>query len=130
VDFTVSVRDEYGSLAGAALSFLTFSLVPGYLSEQRVVDVNLAWRDAEGEKTEHLHYESRIHLVIWFPLVLAPDFIFPGPDFAQVRSRKMENGGFKEMFERLGDDIKSRLGRSGAEYPVSGKGGVACPADD
>ena len=126
-DFTVTLRDDMGPMWSFVVSLVTLSVVPGYAAERHTLDVNLPWRDAvQAEKTEHLQYQSRTHLFIWLPLIVAPDFILVVSDGWE--SPNLEDGGFKQMIERLGDDLRARLGRDGAEVPELGRRSVACPA--
>jgi hypothetical protein len=127
VDFTVTLRDDWGPMWSLGVSFVTFAVVPGYVVERKTLDVDLVWRDpAEVEETEHLQYQSRTHRFIWLPLVLSPDFIFDVTHGWQ--SPKDENAGFTQMVERLGDDIRARRGRDSAEAPMPEKRRrVACP---
>jgi hypothetical protein len=123
VDLTITLSNhDEGPTWSAVLSVLTVAVVPGYLVERKILDVDLAWRDrADGEKTEQLRYEARTHLFFWLPLILSPDFLWPGG----WESAKSRNGGFKQMVERLADDIRVR--RGGAEAPIPVIGGLACP---
>jgi hypothetical protein len=126
VDFTVTVREHFAPGWSAVVSAMTFSIVPGYFAEQKTLDVELAWRDAgQRDEMEHLHYESRTNAVIWLPLIVSMDFFMStGGGWA---SSKVEDGGLKPMIERLGDDIRVRLGRDGAARS-DGDGAVCPPA--
>jgi hypothetical protein len=124
VDFTVTVSDQLGWMGSAVISITTLAVVPGYFVERKTLDVDLAWRDeAEVAKTEHLQYQARAHRFIWLPLVLSPDFVWPGG----WESRRSSDGGFKPMVERLADDIRVRRGRDDAETPIRPSRYVACP---
>lgn len=126
VDFTATVRDDSGPMWSMVVSLLTFSVVPGYYVQRKTLDVDLAWRDAaQAGKTERLHYQSSAHAFSWLPLIVAMDFIWAVAD--GWVSPRVEDAGFKQMVERLGDDIRARLGGDTAAAPVRGTGGVACP---
>ncbi len=126
-DFTVMLRDDLGPMWSFVVSLVTLSVVPGYATERQTLDVDLAWLDAaQVEKTDHLQYQSRTHLIIWLPLMVSMDFILVVSDGWE--SPKLEDGGFRQMVERLGDDLRARLGRDGAEVPELGRRAVACPA--
>jgi hypothetical protein len=126
-DLTITLRDDLGPMWSAAISLMTFSLVPGYAVQRKTLNVYLAWRDAaEGEKIEHLQYQSQMHLLIWLPLIVSPDLLLAVSDGWE--SSKIEDGGFNQMVERLGDDIRARLGGDGTEGPTPRKRGVSCPA--
>jgi hypothetical protein len=130
VDFTVVYwKGDPRPTWSAVVSIVTFSVVPGYFVELKTLDVDLAWRDAAHvEQTEHLQYQARTYVVFWLPLIVAADILWAGGD--PWMSRKMEDGGFKQMVARLGDDIRVHLGRAGVEPPVRvrGSGGVVCPS--
>jgi hypothetical protein len=124
VDFTVTTSDHLGWMGSAVIAITTLSVVPGYFVERKTLDVDLAWRDeGEVERTEHLQYQARTHRFIWLPLVLSPDFVWPNG----WESRRSSDGGFKQMVERLADDIRVRRGRDDSETPIRPGGEVACP---
>jgi hypothetical protein len=127
VDFTLTRRGiEYDGIWSLVVSGLTLSLVPGYYVEWRTVDVNLAWPDAARvRKNEHLQYRSRMTVFVWLPLVVYPD-IFAGINGGWVSSKE-KDAGFERMVERLGDDIRTRLGRDRETTPPSEGVGVVCP---
>jgi hypothetical protein len=123
VDFVITRGGglEYGWSAIA--SAFTGTLVPGYAVQRTTLDVDLTWRDAEHvEQFEHLRYEARMSFVIWLPAILAPDVVFILAD--GWASPKVEDGGFRQMVERLGDDIRVRM----ASTPSSGNppSGTSC----
>jgi hypothetical protein len=123
VDFTVTYSEELGNMGSLVISLVTFSIVPGYAAERRTLEVDLAWRDAaQVEKTELLRYQARTNLLIWLPLIVVPDFWMSLGDGWQ--SRKLEDGGFKQLVGRLGDDLRMRLGGSDVGPPLVG---VVCP---
>jgi hypothetical protein len=127
VDVTVTVREDQGPGWSALVSLLTLSVVPGYFVERTTLDVDLAWPDAgQVGRIEHLRYQSRVHRFIWLPLIVGMDF-FLAPS-GVFQSSKVEDGGFEQMVERLGDDIRARLAHGTAAAPVSGAGGVLCPS--
>jgi hypothetical protein len=126
-DFTVTLRDDLGPMWSFVVSLVTLSIVPGYATQRQTLEVDVAWLDAaQAEKTEHLRYQSRTHLFIWFPLVVSQDFILAVSDGWE--SPKLEDGGFRQMVERLGDDLRARMGRGGAEASRLGMPAMACPA--
>jgi hypothetical protein len=127
VDFTVVYwKDDLSPTWSAVVSIMSLSVVPGYFVELKKLDVNLAWRDAaQAEQTEHLQYQSRMYVFIWLPLIVTADLLWVGGDGWE--SRKMEDGGFRQMVARLGDDIRARLGNEGVEPPVRRGEGVVCP---
>ena len=63
-------------------------------------------------------------MFIWLPLIISMDFLWAVTD--GWTSRKVDDGGFRQMVKRLGDDLRARLGREGAESPLPGGGGVSC----
>lgn len=114
VDFTVSVGRglDLGWSAYAAL--FTFSAVPGYFTQRTVLEADIAWNDAARTETpEHLQYEARATVLIWLPLVVAPDFWFVLAD--GWTSPKLDDAGFKQLVGRLGDDLRVRLGGGASE---------------
>ena len=125
VDFTV-VFGKTGPEPGwsAVVSLLTFSVVPGFLVQLETLDVTVAWRDAQHVESEHLSYQARTYGVIWLPLIVSMDFWWAVTD--GWTSAKVDDGGFRPMVKRLGDDIRARLGREGVESPVSSGGGISC----
>jgi len=124
VDFTVTLSESGGFSGSAVVSLLTVGLVPGYYVEEKTLNVDLAWRDAARmERSEHLQYQARTYRFFWLPLILAPDVLLP-PGWESPKSR---NGGFKQMVERLADDIRVRRGGDGGEVPISEVGAVAFP---
>lgn len=119
VDFTVTLRSDLGQMGSAMVSLFTFSVVPGYFVETKTLNVDIAGRDAApGGPTEHLQYQARTTRLIWLPLFVAPDFIMTLTDGFQAP--EVDDGGFRQMVGRLGDDIRARQGRAG--------GTVRCPA--
>lgn len=119
VDFTISLRKESGPMGSFMLSLLTLSVVPGYEVERTTLDVNLAGRNAE-----HLQYQARTTLLIWLPLILSPDIFMTLSDGWQ--SPTINDGGFRQMVGRLGDDLRLRLGHDGSEPPAPQTPGVKC----
>jgi hypothetical protein len=127
VSFTLKSGTTYEWEWSLFLSFLTFSLVPGYGVQLTTVDVNLSWLAADQvEKIEHLQYRSRMHVFWWLPLVVYPDFFFGIS--GGWESSKVTNAGYEQILERLGDDMRTRLGResAGAGADENPKVGVAC----
>jgi hypothetical protein len=126
VDFTVVFgHAESGPDWIEIVSILTFSIVPGLSARLKTLNVTVAWRDAaHGERREHLRYQARTYLVTWLPLIVAADVMWIMGDGWE--SARAEDGGFRQMVKRLGDDIRARLGRPGVESPVPGGGGVSC----
>lgn len=127
VEFTLTRRGvEYDGIWSVVVSGLTLSLVPGYYVERRTVDVDLAWPDAaQVRKNEHLQYQSRMTVFVWLPLVVYPDII--GSINGGWESSKEKDAGFEGMVERLGDDIRTRVGRDRETPPLSEGVGVVCP---
>jgi hypothetical protein len=126
VDFTVTVDGDFDFGWSATLSFLTWSVVPGYFVARRTLEVDLAWRDAaQVEKTEHLRYQARTIVFIWLPLIVVPDFELVG-DYGWS-SPRFDDGGFKQIVARLGDDIRARLGGDAADPAQDPMVGVICP---
>jgi hypothetical protein len=125
VDFTVVLGEtDPGPGWSAIVSMLTFSVVPGYLVQLKTLDATVAWRDAQHVETEHLSYQARTYVVIWLPLIVSMDFLWAMAD--GWTSSKVDDGGFRQMVKRLGDDLRARLGRDGVESPARGGGGVSC----
>jgi hypothetical protein len=127
VDLTITSRGvDTDHLWSALLSLFTFSVVPGYYAERRTLDVDLAWFDAaQGARSEHLQYQSHMGVFVWLPLIAYHD-VFAGIN-GGWESPKAKDAGFEAMVERLGDDVRARLGREG-ETPPPGKGVlVGCP---
>jgi hypothetical protein len=127
IDLTVTLGgDDFDPSWSAIVSGLTFSLVPGYFVQRKSLDVELAWHDAaQGDKIEHLHYEARTKVFIWLPLMLSMDFLLTID--GGWESEKAEDGGVTQMIERLGDDIRARLGRDGAGPVRNEAAGPGCP---
>jgi hypothetical protein len=108
VDFTVTLSDGIGNMGSFFLSFLTFSVVPGYAAERTTLGVELASHDpTPAGRPEHLRYQARTNYFIWLPLIVVPEFWFTVGDAWQ--SRKLDDNGFKQMVGRLGDDLRVRL---------------------
>jgi hypothetical protein len=125
VDFTVSLHSDFGPDGSAVLSFLTLSVVPGYLVQRKTLNVDIAARDAaQGGEARHLQYQARTTLLIWLPLIVAPDVFMSLSGGWQTP--KIDDGGFREMVARLGDDLRLRLGRFGADLPPPQPPGVKC----
>jgi hypothetical protein len=127
VSFTLKSGKTYEWGWSLFLSFFTLSLVPGYGVDVTTVDVDLSWLDADQvEKIEHLQYRSRMHFFWWLPLVVYPN-IFMSIN-GGWESSKVKDGGYEQILERLGDDIRTRLGResAGPGADESPKVGVAC----
>ena len=119
VDFTVSLRDDLGSMGSAVVSFLTLSLVPGYVVQRKTLNVDIAGAP------EHLQYQARTTLIIWLPLIVSPDIIMSMSDGLQTA--KIDDGGFRQMVGRLGDDLRARLGHDGGTgLPVPQTPAVKC----
>jgi hypothetical protein len=117
-DFTVSLREDLGPMGSAVLSFLTLSVVPGYVEERKTLNVDIAGAP------EHLQYQARTTLLIWLPLIVAPDILMSLSGGWQTS--KIDDGGFRQMAERLGDDLRAELGRDGTELPAPQTPGVKC----
>ena len=120
VDFTVTLRSDLGQM-GSAMDFRS-SPSRWYqdISWKRET-LNSGHRRARrgaGEPTEHLQYQARTTLLIWLPLIVAPDFIMSLSGGFETPT--IDDGGFKQMVGRLGDDIRARQGRAGRT--------VRCPA--
>jgi hypothetical protein len=127
VDFTVTLGGgfEFGWTANVAL--VTGAILPGYAVQRTALDVDLAWRDAEQvrpRQAEHLRYEARTTLVIWLPLIVVPDFILVMAD--GWTSPKFDDGGFRQMVARLGDDLRARMGAGAATATEDPRLAVAC----
>jgi hypothetical protein len=128
VDVTVTLRDDGPgwTVPSLILSAVTFSAIPGYVEERKTLSADFASPEAARvESPEHLELQSRTHYFIWLPLVISPDAFFAGPD--GWISPEAEDGGFRRMVERLGDDLRARFGGDRAEAPMSRRGKVACP---
>ena len=82
-------------MGSAVLSFLTLSVVPGYVVERKTLNVDIVGRRGA---TLHLQYQARTTLLIWLPLIVAPDIIlslsggFESPKIATAASRKWWDG--------------------------------------
>lgn len=126
VDLTITLRETSAPMWSVVLSMLTYSVVPGYGVERKTLDVDLAWdHGARTEKIEHLQYQARTNLFIWLPLIVAPDVIFAVTD-GRV-APKVDDGGLTPMIERLGDDIRVRVGNEVADVEATGRPSVHCP---
>jgi hypothetical protein len=129
VDFTITRHAKDQGVWSVFLSFATLSVLPGYMVSRGIVDVDLAWIDAARvRKDEHLQYESRATTFVWLPLIFYPDF-FVGLNGGWESSNVKKRGEAAEeqLFERLGEDIRTRLGRNG-EAPPTGRGvRIGCP---
>jgi len=124
-DFTVSLRDEFGPNGSLFLSFLSLSVVPGYVVERKTLNVDIVGRHAaQGGAAEHLQYQARTTLLIWLPLIVAPDIVMTMSGGWQ--SPKIDDGGFRQMVGRLGDDLREVLGRDERDFPAPQTPGVKC----
>lgn len=127
VDFTITRRGDLDDEWSAWLSFFTLSVVPGHYVQRTTLEVNLASADAAHvRQNEHLQYQSRMAVFVWFPLIFFHPDIFAGLNGGS-ESAQEKDAGFEQLVGRLGDDIRARLGRAG-ETPPTGEGvGVVCP---
>jgi hypothetical protein len=129
VVFTVRIRETNPFDSWSTwLSFLTFSLVPGYSVGSKTLDVDLA---EPGPKKEHLQYEFREAFFFWVPLIVYPDLL--GTTSGGWQSSKMDDADknrFPRLVQRLADDIRVRLGNAGGEGSRSRVSGVMCPMNE
>jgi hypothetical protein len=123
VTFTVTSSGSYEGPAWSFwLSFFTLSVVPGYFAQHTTLDVNFGQRDAA--ENEHLLIGFRSQLFIWLPLLVHPD-VFAGLNGGWESSKKHDDA-FDRTVERLGDELRLRLGRDGgASRPNEGR--AVCP---
>jgi hypothetical protein len=126
-DFTVTLGSDGEPELGWTFvaSFVTGSILPGYAVKRTTLDVDLTWRDAEQVRmAEHLRYQVRTTYVVWLPLIIVPDFLWSLSGVWE--SPELEDNGFRQMFGRLGDDIRSRVVTEVAESDRSKGGGMVC----
>jgi hypothetical protein len=130
VVFTVTRRDTNPFDSWSTwLSFLTFSLVPGYSVASETLDADLAEPgDEQGPQKEHLQYESREVFFFWAPLIVYPDLL--GTISGGWQSSKMNDAAknrFPRLVQRLADDIRLRLGTAEGGASRSRVASVVCP---
>jgi hypothetical protein len=133
--FTVTPLDRaYAYEWSMMLSFLTLSIVPGYLAERYNVEVDIALRNpGKGGAREHLVYERGVDGFFWAPFIVYPDTfgsINGGWDSTRYQEiqKKGDMVGFEETIQRLADDLRIRFGRRGLESTTTEAVGVTCPS--